>query len=466
MTNAGIPGMAAAVVYNGQVVYIKGYGARALDDAAPVDEDTIFQIGSTSKAFTSALTAMMVDEGKFAWTDRVMDRLPDFRVYDAWVTREFQIRDLMAQHSGMPAYAMTLPPFMGFPPSLVLESMRLTPPETSFRADFAYQNCLFETAGALVEKYTGRGLADAFQQRIFDPLGMTRSTCRVPEAAGFGNVSGLHLTWGGRVIQLPRDNPLRDWTERYLAAGGVNSSVRDMAQWVKFHLNGGKWGGRQLISAANLDYVHRPRTIISVSDKAVFCYSQGWIYQVLTYPHPFIGHNGDTNYAHAFVGLMPAENLGIVILCNLGQTRVPDQLGAYFMDLYFGTASSEALAVQADQAPALDAGWPRSLAPTPIRPAQAAPAQDLSVYAGVYRHPVMGDLKVTVSGQGLLMTCGPKQIPINLAHWSGDAFSASIPYLLEDGGLVYFLMSTDRRPGKMLIPMFTNDGGQEAVRVR
>ena len=464
MDEEGIPGMAVAIVYNDQVVYLKGFGVLAKGGTAAVDPDTIFQIGSTSKAFTSALVAMMVDEGKFAWSDRVIDHLSDFRLYDSWVNREFQVGDLMSQHSGLPAYALTLAPILGYPTSLVLDSMRLVAPVTSFRAEFAYQNCLFETAAALVEKYTSLSFPDALQRRIFEPLGMTRSTGRYSELAGFNNVSSMHLRWGGQVVELPADSPLRGWTNNLIAAGGVNSCARDMAQWVRLQLSGGLWEGRQLITTDNLDYLHNPHTIISTTSSKHLYYAQGWICQLLSYPQPYIWHNGDTNYCHSLVGLVPAENLGIAILCNLGKTRVPDNLAAYFLDLYFGTSTETAQADLEDSL-ALDTGWSRHLPSTPPLPLQAKATQDLSVYAGVYRHPALGDLKISVAGDKLIMTCGPKDTPIELTPWSGDTFSVRVPYLVEDGGLAYFLMDTNKRAGTLIIPLFTYEGGQEATRV-
>ncbi len=464
MEDAGIPGMAVAVVHDDQVVYLKGFGVRSLGERTPVDPETIFQIGSTSKAFTSALVAMMVDQGSLAWGDRVVDHLPDFRMFDPWVTREFQVGDLMSQHSGLPAYSLTLAPILGYPTSLVRDSLRRVAPVTSFRAEFAYQNCLFETAAALVEKYTGLSFPEALERRIFQPLGMTRSTGRYSELAGFDDVSGMHLRWGGQVVELPADSPLRGWTNNLIAAGGVNSCARDMARWLRLQLSGGLWQGRRLITAENLDYLHNPHTIISTTSSRHLYYAQGWICQLFTYPQPYIWHNGDTNYCHSLVGLVPAENLGIAILCNLGKTRVPDKLAAYFLDLYFGTSTQTAQAELEDSL-YLDAGWSRRLPPTPPPPLQAKATQDLSVYAGVYHHPVLGELRVSRAGDKLIMTCGPKDTPIELTPWSGDTFSVSIPYLMEDGGLAYFLMDADKRAGTLIIPLFTYEGGQEATRV-
>jgi CubicO group peptidase (beta-lactamase class C family) len=131
-----VPGFAIAVVKDDRVVYAKGFGVKRVGGTEPVDPDTVFPIGSTSKAFTAALVAMQVDEGKFGWTDRVVDHLPDFEMHDPWVTREFQVGDLMAQHSGMPAYAGDGMAIIGFPPDYIVSKLKLLEPATSFRTEF------------------------------------------------------------------------------------------------------------------------------------------------------------------------------------------------------------------------------------------------------------------------------------------------------------------------------------------
>ena len=151
-----VPGMAIAVVQDGKVVFAKGFGVKHAGGNDPVDEQTLFQIGSTSKAFTAALVAMLVDEKKVGWQDKVINHLPGFKMYDPWVTREFQVEDLMAQRSGLPGSAGDTQAVLGFPREHLLRSLARFKPVTSFRSSYAYQNGLFLAAGALVEQKTGK----------------------------------------------------------------------------------------------------------------------------------------------------------------------------------------------------------------------------------------------------------------------------------------------------------------------
>ena len=193
-----VPGLAMAIVADDKVIFAKGFGVKKVGGDDKVDEHTIFQIGSTSKAFTAALVAMLVDEKKLAWQDRVVDRLDEFQMFDPWVTREFQVDDLMAQHSGLPPYAGDCQAFMGFDRSHIIHSLRYLKPVTSFRSQYAYQNGLFLVAAALVEKYTGKSWEDNLKARIFEPLGMSATTAGLEGFQQAKNVTFLHQKTGTR----------------------------------------------------------------------------------------------------------------------------------------------------------------------------------------------------------------------------------------------------------------------------
>ena len=171
-----VPGMAVAVVQEDRVVYSKGFGVKETGKREPVDPHTRFQVGSTSKAFTATLVASLVDEGKLGWKDRVVTHLPDFAMADPWVTKEFQVRDLMAQHSGMKPYAGDILAMIGYGRDDIVRSTAHIEPVTSFRSEFSYVNNLWVTAAAVVEAKTGKTWEQNLQERIFDPLGMGESS--------------------------------------------------------------------------------------------------------------------------------------------------------------------------------------------------------------------------------------------------------------------------------------------------
>lgn len=200
-----IPGMAVGIVQDGKLIFAKGFGSKTAGGSNPVTEKTIFQIGSTTKAFTAALAAMLVDERKFNWEDKVVAHLPGFMMYDPWVTREFQIVDLMAQHSGMPGYAADTLYLLGFDRPYIKQAIRNIKPVTSFRANYAYQNGLWLTASDIIEKYAGLTWEQALQKRIFDPLGMSDSSADKQSFLKAKDVSSLHAAEGDKVVALPKN---------------------------------------------------------------------------------------------------------------------------------------------------------------------------------------------------------------------------------------------------------------------
>jgi len=179
-----VPGIAVAVVKDGRVVYSKGFGVRKLGEAAPVTENTLFGIASNTKAFTSASLAMLVDEGKLHWNDRVIDYLPSFQMSDPYVTREMRIRDLLVHRSGLALGAGDL---MFFPTTdlsseEIIKRLRYVPLATSFRSAYAYDNVLYSVAGKVIETISGKTWAAFIKERIFSPLGMSASKTSISDS--------------------------------------------------------------------------------------------------------------------------------------------------------------------------------------------------------------------------------------------------------------------------------------------
>jgi CubicO group peptidase (beta-lactamase class C family) len=358
-----IPGMAVGIVRDGKTVFAKGYGVKALGVHDPVTENTIFQIGSTTKAFTATLTAMLVDEGKIKWNDQVVRHLPDFMMFDPWVTREFQVVDLMSQHSGLPANAADTLFLLGFDRPYIRQALRNIKPVTSFRAQYAYQNGLWLVASQLIEKYTGKTYEQVLKERIFDPLGMSHSSADMASFLAAKDVSGLHAAEGDQIRFLPKWEFL-DWSYMAGPAGAINSNIVDMAKWLAFQMDNGKVKDRHLVSEANMQVIHSPKTMISLggpAHKNIF-YCLGWLYHERS-PYPIIWHNGGT-LMKTMVAYIPEEKIGVVILSNY-VTGLPEGLAFRFFDQYEGKPakdySAEALteqenAKQADRAPKSRAG--------------------------------------------------------------------------------------------------------------
>jgi CubicO group peptidase (beta-lactamase class C family) len=432
-----VPGLAIAIVQGDKVVYGKAFGVKTAGRPEPVTTSTVFQIGSTSKAFTAALVAMMVDEGKVGWEDRVIDHLADFRMYDPWVTREFTIGDLLAQHSGMPAYAGDGQAFLGFDRDHIIRSLRFIKPVSSFRSRFAYVNNLFLVAGKVVERYTGRTWEEALAERIFKPLGMAETSAGVDGYTKSGDVATPHNIQGGKVAPLPLD---MDWVYIYGPAGGINSNVLDMAQWIRLQINDGTVDGKKLVSAENMDYTHSPKTIAGPDPRGhnVF-YCLSWVYEEGA-SSPLIWHNGGTTGCHTMIAFWPRASVGIVVLSNQGTSQLPEALARRFGDLYFGAAprdwSREGL--EKVRAAAAEAKKER-----PAPPVVVVPPLPLEKYSGTYRNDVYESLRIEAGDNALAVTIGPRKMRFPLQHWDRDAFILSYPVMGDEASETFVRFQPD-----------------------
>ncbi len=421
-----VPGMAIAVVQDGKVVFDKGFGVKQVGGHDPVDKQTVFQIGSTSKAFTTALVAMLADEKKVGWQDKVVNHLPGFRMYDPWVTGEFLVEDLMAQRSGLPGYVGDRQALLGFPREHLIRSLGHFKPVSSFRSRYAYQNGMLLAAGALVEQHTGKTWEENVRARLFKPLGMSSSSADLKGFQQARNVASLHVKKEGRVTALPRDWPYHHWVYVYGPAGGINSNIVDMSKWLGLQLGKGKFNGRQLISAAGLEWLHTPKTVMGSERGEMSYYCLGWVFTAKR-PYPLIWHNGGTTGHKTMVAFVPQAGVGLVVLSNL-ITSLPEALAFRFYDLYFGNPSFD---------------WSREMlaktketeqkAKLPPPPAPPAPPLPLDRYAGTYHHEVYGRATVAADQDGLALTMGPGKVRFSLRPYDRDNFLGHWPGLMADG---------------------------------
>jgi CubicO group peptidase (beta-lactamase class C family) len=434
-----IPGMAIGIVQDGKLIFAKGFGSKTVGSNNPVTEKTIFQIGSTSKAFTATLAAMLVDEGKVKWEDKVVTHMPGFLMYDPWVTREFQIVDLMAQHSGMPGYAADTLYFLGFDRLYIKQAIRNIKPVTSFRANYAYQNGLWLVASDIIEKYAGLTWEQALQERIFDPLGMSDSSADKQSFLKAKNVSSLHAAEGDKVVALPKNWEFLDWSYIAGPAGAINSNIADMAKWLTFQMNNGKVNGKQLLSEANMQVVHSPKTIVSLGGevhKNIF-YCLGWLYMEHS-PYPIIWHNGGT-LMKTMIAYVPEQKIGIVILSNY-VTGLPELLAFRFLDQYAGKPvkdlSAEALAEAGKMKKEEKAG-------KTVAPKNPLAAMPLKKYAGNYANGVYGKINVSVVDGKLTIVIGPKKVKMSLQHWDKDIFAVNWPNGASDSEYGFAIFQVD-----------------------
>src|SRR5215470_1404830 len=329
-----VPGISVAIVKDGKVVSAKGYGVRKLGDRTPVDEHTLFGIGSNTKAFTTAALATLVDDDKLSWDDPVYQRLPGFQMYDPYVSHEMTIRDLLTHRSGMGLGEgdLLIFPHTTYTRDDIIHRLRYMKPASSFRSGYAYDNLMYIAAGQIIPAVTGKSWEDYVRERILVPLGMTTTNFTNTNWKPGDNYAWPHSKIPGRfqVIDfVPLDNAA--------PAGSINSCAAEMAQWLLLQLAHGKFPNRDgwLFTADRSEEMWSPQTILPVPKDSpppfgaltphFADYGLGWVLQDF-HGRKMVSHSGGVAGFVSRVRLLPEENLGVVVLTNAEEAGAFDSL--------------------------------------------------------------------------------------------------------------------------------------------
>ena len=337
-------GLAVAVVKGDSVVFAKGYGDIEIGKSARVNEHTRFAIGSTTKAMTSAALAMLVDEGKLRWDDKVIDYIPELRLSDAYATRELTIRDVLMHRSGLPGMDLIWTIDANTPPfAEMMRRLRYVQPNSSFRSTWEYNNVVYAIGGAVIERVSGMSWDAFIRTRIFVPLGMTESEALVSQIIGKANVAVPHASIRDTVRAVPIKT-----TDGVAPAGSVWSSVSDMSKWIRFVLDSGRIGSRRLISVANFRELVTPQIradmatypALELSTPRFFSYGLGWFVQ--DYQSKLVWmHTGSINGMSAILGLLPQDRVGVFVLGNLDHIELRHALMYKVFDMYSGGSARD-----------------------------------------------------------------------------------------------------------------------------
>ena len=454
-----VPGVAVGIVTGDQLVYARGFGSSRKGGGDPVDAASLFQIGSTTKAFLATTLAIAVDDGKLGWDERVVDLYPDFQLKDPWVTREFRVTDLMAQRSGLPGEANDAVGLLGFDQAAMIRSLRHVEPASSFRNTFTYTNVTHILTERIVAQAMGAESWEALvAAEIFAPLGMgdTSVTAEAIEAAGAG--TGGHLWTVEGSVEVPF-TPVFPY--EFGGAGAINSSVDDMAKWLRLQLGSGSFEGKAIVSPASLAVTRTAR--VALNDR--LAYAMGWVLQS-TPNGQITWHNGGTTSYGAFVGTLLDKDTGIVVLTNQTNVGMPDAIGAWALDRLLGNPEVDYLAKALDAAQ----GGAAAAKARFTRPASPRPAPPLDGLTGSYANPSFGTVTVTAEGDGLVAEITGSGARIAFAPWDDEVFVANLvaegrfapvaanlgPFPLgfvtfeagPDGSVGQFRLSLDQAPGQ------------------
>ena len=405
-----VPGMTVAVVHQGQVHFTGGLGIGETGDEAPVTAETLFQIASVSKAFTAAALAVLVDEGRLAWDAPVIDYLPEFRMYDPWVTREFTVRDLLTHRSGLPLGAGDLLLFPEGDTSRdeIVRAMRFLKPSTSFRSQYDYDNLLYIIAGVVVERVSGLAFEDFLEQRVLRPAGMSRCTASLERIGRRAATATPHVRLEGEL------ETTRSLITRTSApAGGINCDAQGMARWMQLVLNRGQTAeGETVISQAQFDQLLKPVTLVSppaymVEHAGAYlgAYALGWNVSSF-HGEPMYSHSGGLWGMTSFIAVLPRRGLAVFASNNLASAApraiVQDLLEAFMADSHAQPAR-DWTGIFSDLVAQREASAADTVARAgAARAAHSSPSLPLERYTGVYRDDWYGTIRISLTDEGQL----------------------------------------------------------------
>lgn len=457
-----VPGFAIAIVKDDKVVFAKGYGVRQMGKPEKVDENTLFAIASNSKAFTTASLAILVDEGKLKWDDKVSQYLPEFQMYDPYVTRELTVRDLVTHRSGLDTFSGDLLWYeTTYSTDEILRRVRFLKPVSSFRSRYGYQNLMFTAAGRIVEKVSGKSWSEFVRERILTPLQMTRTTTSVKDLKD--NYAMPHNESGGKLRVLHLGN-----VDGAAPAAGLNSSVKEVANWLRLQLGRGTFEGKKIFSRERSAEMWSAVTALGVNPfppkdsptKLFSAVGMGWFLNDYR-GRLVVSHTGGLDGMLSQTAMMPEENLGLVILTNSETglfTIMRNKILDVFLDAPKRDWNAEGLE-RFKQTKAREAEADKKLVEARVK--NTKPSLALKDYAGTYGGEMYGDATITEENGKLVLRLVPSpNFVADLEHWHYDTFlikwRPSVAYNFPRGFVIFTIDKTGK-PDEMKIDQPNND---------
>ena len=421
-----VPGLGLAIVKDDEVLLARGYGLREAGKPEPVDEHTLFAIGSNTKAFTATAIGLLVQQGKLSWDDPVTKYLPHFRLQDANATQLITIRDLLSHRAGLGTWAGDMLLLSSYPTEEIIRRLQHIPPAYGFRAGYGYSNLMFVTAGLVIKTVTGLGWDDFVHQQIFERLGMTDS---VTNPCYFGkrtNIAAPHEDIQGILRTLPYRED-----SNVGAAGSICSSAADMARWMRMQVNDGDLDGDRFVDATIIEETRTPHTPIRLSpmERKLFpsrhyaAYGLGWFLSDI-HGRFIVRHTGGVDGMLSSVFLVPEEKLGIAVFTNKLPNATFVVVPHYLLEVLFGLPTRDWIQIYTD----LDQEGKEREAQAKSQHADSRakdthPSLALENYAGAYDSPILGGAAVSIEEDRLhIQLQAHVSMSGTMEHWHYDTF--------------------------------------------
>jgi CubicO group peptidase (beta-lactamase class C family) len=451
------PGLAIGIVADDRLIYAKGFGVRSKAGGGPVDSRTVFQIGSAAKAFLTTTMAVMVDRGKLRWDDRIIDLDPEFQLKDPWVTREFRVFDLAAQRSGLPPFVNDMLVMLNFDEMALIRSLRHVEPVSSFRTTYSYTNVTHRLGSRIVARSANApNWNTVLRQELLDPLGMKDSSYTAEAIEAAANHAKGHRWTPAGTVEVPF-TPIFPYT--LVGSGNINSTIEDMARWVRLQLGSGTFEGRRIVSAENLAFTRMPK----VADNDRTSYALGWFISQVPNGN-ILWHSGDAVSFGSFVGMVPDKKIGVVILTNEQHVGLPDAIGQWVLERLAGFPEHD-YAVDKFKEEAKTA-FERKVERY-AQPANPRAFPPLASLAGNFVNPSLGEATVAQDGDALIIELHATGAKLKLEPWDGDVFIAKLmptgrfaPIVDLDYMISGFIQAQMDKDGKLNLLRLSSDDGQ------
>jgi CubicO group peptidase (beta-lactamase class C family) len=421
-----VPGIGVGIIKDGKIILAEGFGYRNAEKKLPVTPNTIFAIGSASKAFTTMDIGILAEEGKIAWDKPVRTYLPEFKLKDEIATERMTVRDLVCHRSGLPRHdALWYGSSIGRKD--IISRLRYLDFSTDVRTTFQYNNLMYLTAGYIVGHVTDSSWEEFTRKRIFGPLGMTNSNFSVVDSQKSDDYSLPYMKKDNAVVEIPFRN-----IDTVGPAGSINSCVNDMLKWVRFHIDKGKVGKTQIISEAGQKemytpamFLREPMLSVQPDSQSEMSYGLGWFLE--TYRGRKLVHHGGAIDGFFFLnGFLPGDGLGVVILSNLGGTPLVQVSMGYILDMMLDLkpvweklSQEKYEKAKKDREKAEEEKKKKGEA----RVQGTKPSHALEAYAGVYDNPAYGEIPIAFKDN--LLAGKFNSFEFNLEHWHYDLFKAA-----------------------------------------